>query len=116
MSHVFAKPKIYAFVLVMMGALLFAFLSIRSAPTAQASVVKTVMCHKPGTEDQATIEVSENAVHAHEKHGDIVGTACEDIRQTSELCSILDGYEIAPVNAAPTYRCTESELAGQIWV
>jgi hypothetical protein len=40
-----------------------------------AKPAKVTLCHKPGAEDQATIEVPEPAVRAHLAHGDSLG-AC----------------------------------------
>lgn len=41
--------------------------------TAAAGGEKVTLCHKPGTPDEVTIEVSVNALDAHLAHGDYVG-------------------------------------------
>lgn len=59
-----------------LGAALAAVLS-RDASAARKE--KVTLCHKPGTADQATIEVPEPAVRAHLAHGDTLGTCPPDV-------------------------------------
>ena len=47
-------------------------------PAASAPPEKVTLCHKPGTPDEATIEVSERAVPAHLRHGDALGACPEE--------------------------------------
>jgi hypothetical protein len=49
---------------------------------ALAQQQKVTICHKPGTPDEQTIEVSQSAVNSHLRHGDQLGTcsACPDGR------------------------------------
>ena len=42
--------------------------------TSAAAGDKATLCHKPGTPDEVTIEVSLNALDAHLAHGDFQGT------------------------------------------
>ena len=44
-----------------------------------AKSAKVVVCHRAADGSLRTIQVSENAVWAHEAHGDVIGTACEDL-------------------------------------
>jgi hypothetical protein len=43
-------------------------------PVASAPPTKVTLCHKPGTPDEATIEVPQKAVATHVEHGDTPGT------------------------------------------
>lgn len=45
--------------------------------SAAAGGDKVTLCHKPGTPDEVTIEVSVNALDAHLAHGDRVGTCTQ---------------------------------------
>jgi hypothetical protein len=44
-----------------------------------APAPKVTLCHAPGTEDETTISVSENALAAHLAHGDYVGECVDPI-------------------------------------
>jgi hypothetical protein len=47
---------------------------------ALAQQQKVTICHKPGTPDEQTIEVSQSAVNSHLRHGDQLGQCCPDGR------------------------------------
>ena len=50
---------------------------------ALAQPKKTIICHKPGTPDEKTIEVSESALHGHQAHGDTLGACGESPTTTT---------------------------------
>lgn len=54
-------------------AVMVSALAMLVAPSAAAGD-KVTLCHKPGTPDEITIEVSVNALDAHLAHGDFQGT------------------------------------------
>src|SRR5215216_5274445 len=48
---------------------------------------KVTICHKPGTPDEETIEVSQSAVASHVRHGDHPGPCGESTTTTSTSTS-----------------------------
>ena len=50
------------------------------------------VCHKPGTTDERTIQIDEEDVQDHLKHGDRVG-ACDAATQLSAACQAINGPE-----------------------
>jgi len=69
---------------------------------AGAAAEKIELCHEPGTPDEATLQVAENAVGSHINHGDVVGS-CEDLPEPPApplLGEVLDrGFLRCGVNA-----------------
>src|SRR5215211_3434176 len=51
-------------------------------PSRALAQEKVIICHKPGTPDEQTIEVSQRAVASHRGHGDTLG-ACGETTTTT---------------------------------
>jgi hypothetical protein len=54
---------------------------------ARAQQARVTLCHKPGTADEATIEVAEPAAEAHLGHGDTLGPCCPNL-----ICRVQSAY------------------------
>jgi len=50
---------------------------------------KTIMCHKPGTNAQKTMDISNSAVSGHLNHGDYVGACTGDPSYNSSIATII---------------------------
>jgi hypothetical protein len=64
---------------------LFAGTAIAALIPSQAlAQEKVTICHKPGTPDQKTIEVSQRALRSHQAHGDTLGGCTTTTTSTTE--------------------------------
>ena len=77
-------------------AVMVSTLAMMLAPSAAAGD-KVTLCHKPGTPDEVTIEVSLNALAAHLAHGDFEGTCAV----VTVLTCPFDTTEIPVVGSDP---------------
>lgn len=98
--------RLFLIVAVLVGALAMPL-------SAAAGGDKVTLCHKPGTPDEVTIEVSVNALDAHLAHGDRVGTCT----QASVLTCPFEATTIPVVGSDPVMYTVEfpEPPAGLAW-
>jgi hypothetical protein len=96
-------------------------LGLIAATTASAAPAeKVTLCHKPGTEDEATISVGAPAVPAHLAHGDTEGPCqpplTDEIIDADGIVSAGSGdpgaREVQPGNALTSFPVTGTADAG----
>ena len=78
---------------------------------------KTIICHKPGTNAENTLTVSESALSAHIEHGDVLGS-CSDLDTDNDGVvdnvdtdddndGVLDDQDAFPLNATESLDTDE---------
>jgi len=83
---IWAIPVLFS--ILILGTLSIGF----SFDDAFAKVEKVTICHKPGTVDEETKQVPENALKGHLKHGDSLGE-CEEEPPTASQGLIINEFD-----------------------
>jgi hypothetical protein len=79
---------------------------------ALAQQQKVTICHKPGTPDQKTIEVSNSALHGHQAHGDTLGACGESTTTTTTAApttTTTSTTSTTPMCLPPGESCTADD-------
>ena len=80
-------------------------------PSRALAQQKAIICHKPGTPDEKTIEVSESAVASHQRHGDSLGACGESTTTTSTSTSTSSTTSTTSTSTSTTTPTTSTSTS-----